>query len=611
MSNIYNKNMMLLKKYRPQLHKNYKEAVEKQQYDYCCDRVEVLKAKDGSKILSVVRGGKKIRLNSMYNPVREAQQWAMRFNMDNIKVRVIMFGLGNGMYAEAILDRMDEKDAILIIYEPSFQIFEKMIKSVDLEKIISNKQVILYINNLSDNTLRNTIGYYIDWTTLDTQINCYHTGYERLFEDAYHDFLIALRKEIENAIVSNNTQNFFGQRMAKNMIRNMKFIKSASLISAYEEKFPRDLPFIIIAAGPSLDKNIEELRRAKGKAFIMAVDTAMRSLMNKGIYPDAMITLDPGKPFSYMNDPAITNIPLFCVLEANNEIMEFHRGLKIWFDGSSFLAKLFNGYGKKFLPYSAGGSVATGAFMVGVSLKFKHIILVGQDLAYQGGATHANGQTDRMMDEEKNVYEIEGIDGYPVKSRPDWMMYRDWFEQAILFLKNKDIEVIDATEGGALIHGSKIMTLREVVNEYCQQEVNVEKILNGSENLFDEIEYDQLASEIHGYKNDLRIIKKQSQDGEKYCEKILEMIVQNEQNDKIIEMQEKIQQLISNIKSKNVYSLVDTYMSKDVDTYLDGIYIVDHNMKKNELTLYGKTKKIFEYIDQSVDELLPIVEENI
>lgn len=124
------------------------------------------------------------------------------------------------------------------------------------------------------------------------------------------------------------------------------------------------------------------------------------------------------------------------------------------------------------------------------------------------------------------------------------------------------------------------------------------------------MECEKLLSEIRGYKNDMEKIKKQSQDGEKYCEKILEMVGKNNQDDKIIKMQEKIRKLISNIKSKNVYSLVDTYMSKDVDTYLEGIYILDEDIKKNELTLYAKAKKIFGCIAQSVDDLLPLVEEN-
>lgn len=611
MSDIYNKNLELMKKYRPQFFEDYQQNIDREDYEYFCEKIEVIEARDGSKIFSVSRKGKQIRLNSIYKPIREAEQWASQFNLNSIKARVMLFGLGNGMFAEAILNRMEDSDAVLMIYEPSLQIFNKAIHCIDLERLIKDDRVVFCINDLHSGKLRSIIGYFTHWTTLNSQVNCYHTGYEQLFFDAYQKFAAGLRKEAANAMVNKNTQEYFSKKMVENMIKNMKFLKSASLISAYEDEFSRDIPFIIVSAGPSLDKNIHQLKRAKGKAFIMAVDTAMRSLLREGIYPDAMITLDPGKPFSYMDNPALKEIPLFCVLESNSEIMDFHKGLKIWFDGSSFLGKLFADYGKKFLSYSVGGSVATGAFMVGASLNFRRIILVGQDLAYQGNTTHAGGQTDRGIDEEENVYVIEGIDGQMVKSRPDWMAYRDWFEQAILFLEDKEIEVIDATEGGALIHGSKIMKLKDVIDQYCNEVVDIEKKLKQAGPTFNEKEYKRLSEEIRMYKDDMQIIRRQAEKGEKYCSKIIQMINRNEKNEEILKLQNSVREIINEIQKKNVYAFVDIYMSKEVDKYLDGIFMLSQDEKENEKVTYQKARRIFQCVKQNAYELISIIQKNL
>ena len=64
---------------------------------------------------------------------------------------------------------------------------------------------------------------------------------------------------------------------------------------------PKDISAIVIAAGPSLNKNIKELKRAKGKAFLIAVDTAVKRLLKEGIVPDMYATLDGMKTAELLN----------------------------------------------------------------------------------------------------------------------------------------------------------------------------------------------------------------------------------------------------------------------------------------------------------------------
>lgn len=61
-----------------------------------------------------------------------------------------------------------------------------------------------------------------------------------------------------------------------------------------------DVPAIIVAAGPSLNKNVQELKRAKGKALILVVDAALRAVVNAGITPDLGITIDARVPERFL-----------------------------------------------------------------------------------------------------------------------------------------------------------------------------------------------------------------------------------------------------------------------------------------------------------------------
>src|SRR5690606_16076320 len=107
-----------------------------------------------------------------------------------------------------------------------------------------------------------------------------------------------------------------------------------------------------------------------------------------------------------------------------------------------------------------GGSVAHTTLDLLVQFGCNPIVLVGQDLAYTSGYTHARGTTHR-----KNAYEVAttrhraalhmpGYYGGTVATSHNLYIYLKWFEEYIAQL-GQSRTVIDATEGGAYIHGTK------------------------------------------------------------------------------------------------------------------------------------------------------------
>ena len=98
----------------------------------------------------------------------------------------------------------------------------------------------------------------------------------------------------------------------KNM---MPFIKSKSIMD-FNRLCPKDIPAFVVASGPSLNKNIEELKRAKGKSLIVAVDSAIPTLLRNDIVPDLFVTLDSKKDIRHTDDERSHTIPCFCELES-------------------------------------------------------------------------------------------------------------------------------------------------------------------------------------------------------------------------------------------------------------------------------------------------------
>lgn len=605
MEDVYQKNTEALKKYRPEFWTKYKQTAIKKAVNPC-DKVEVIEARDGTKILQIEKNGKNVRLNSLYRPKREAEQWALQFSCDNLNVNAALFGMGNGMFAQALLECLRD-DAKLFICEPCLQIFDKVMNDIDITSILIDPRVFLCIDDINPDDFYDLLSEFTHWTNLETQLHAYHTGYDIIFPEAYRNFLETIKKTNHLVQVNKDTQEHFSKIMVPNMLSNLKFIKDSRMITDYIPNIPHSVPAIIVAAGPSLDKNIEELKRAKGKSFILAVDTAMHHLIKHKIMPDAMVTMDPAKPLDYMNDPLLKDIPLFCILEANHKILEFHKGIKIWIRGGSLLSMIFSKYHKEFGPYNPGGSVATAAFSVCVALEFQRIVLVGQDLAYQGNVTHAGGEISSVLNEDSGVKMIEGINGELVKSRHDWMIYLDWFEQSIKSVKD-DIEVIDATEGGAMIHGSRVMKLHDVINEYCNQEVDMEQILKKQPPTFNKKEYEGIRKDIQGFVVELQNIQEKAENAKKKCEISLELLNKNISNIELHELQQQILHEMEQIENCTIYDIVDIYMSKKTDKYLAGVFVISDDSRKDEVNMYLSAKMIFENLANSAERLLPLFE---
>ena len=55
----------------------------------------------------------------------------------------------------------------------------------------------------------------------------------------------------------------------------------------------RKIPSVVCAAGPTLETVLPYLNKIKNKAVIIAVDTALRSLLRYNIEPDFILLIDP------------------------------------------------------------------------------------------------------------------------------------------------------------------------------------------------------------------------------------------------------------------------------------------------------------------------------
>lgn len=614
--NYRENNIEALKEHRPFLLERMEEWEEQGREPLnACEEIYETEARDGNSVLHVVRDGTEYRLNSPYRPLDEAQRWTEQFNFKNLHTNVVLFGMGNFLFVNALMAKLQD-DATVALYEPCISIWLWAVEHVDLSGLIRDKRVYFIIEDLNKDDLVSYLNDTCHWTSVGSQITSHHTGYDKMFAESYRDELAVVQRQMNLAVVNRDTQAFFSHHYVLSSIRNLEYLCESTIITDYLEDFPRDLPVIIVSAGPSLDKNIDLLREAKGHSFILATDSAVKFLLQHDILPDAMVTIDTRKPASHIADERVQNIPLFCSQESANRIMSFHTGKKIWFKGGAFLSALFTEQSKKFPPYNVGGSVATAAFMIAISFKAKNVILIGQDLAYSGGATHAGGTVTKIINEDNEGKIVEGIDGKPVKSRHDWLIYLNWFEESIRELEKADwdMHVIDATEGGAKIRGTEIKTLRETLDEYCDftTEFDVVHWLSDKAPSFDSEQLQDVIRYLEDCGEELEELQSMGKDAAAICDKALKLMDTKETGKNESKRQRKKQRYIdqimnynSSIEKKKSYQLIDIYISDVASKLLRGIFQVSDDEEKDERELLQNASAIYSAVGSSVEELLP------
>ena len=431
----------------------------------------VVEAKNGMPIICVDLGNENVlRMSSFYDPEHEAKEWAKQYKEEEVNTRLAIYGFGNIYYLRALLADAWE-DSVFLVREPDEQFFDFIMSTFDVTDLIKNKQLFLVPPWEDDNQLRIKVSQVVKIWGDDSIQGITMPGYT-----PNEDFLEMCRRQELVWSTSQGFQYLLGQRSIFNM---MYALWNIGLNYSYRDlldRLPKEMPVIVVAAGPSLLKNGHLLNEFKGRALIIAVTRAAAPLRKMGVEADMVSTIDAAQRLYSIKPEDIGNARVLIDSQGNYEIQQAYKGKVIYANEPYFMTKAPGYEGRGFsLVGDNGGSVATWTVELMKESGFKTIIVVGQDLAAQKtGVTHADGKAER---DNQTYHEVEGINGETVYSRADWDRFRYFYEDDII--KDSDIRFIDATEGGALIKGSEVMTLQEVLDTVCTKEFDLENIFDG------------------------------------------------------------------------------------------------------------------------------------
>lgn len=452
---------------------------------------------------------------------KDGQIYEIKYELDseNLPIftkREIYFILGIANVNELfMLFQKANPRSIFYIIEPNLSFLKMTFESTNFE-YFQEFDIRLFADTLENLPLFLEEIFSTEDALLIKNLRLYPTYYYRNFDfEVFRGMVGIISSSVKHNLFKYGNSIEDSLIGLKHNIYNLRYFPESIDFVKMKDVF-KGKPAIIVAAGPSLEKNIGDLKQSQGKAIILAVDTIIEKLLNHGIVPDFVFAIERvDEVYEYFFKKKIIpkEVTLVVPSVVKSEIIEEYKGkfilpLRDKVHEYRWLNRMLQLDDSVYL--SMGMSVAHLAFGFAHHLGAYPIIFVGQDLAYEGDKSHSGGtvyDTKKIDDIEK--IEVEGYYGTTVYTSDIWIDFKRWFE---LEIQEKNIDAIDATEGGSRIAYTKQMSLKEVNEKYCIDYIHTDQII--SKLPLYSVTLDEIS-------NRLDVELKQILEIEKYAKKIL------------------------------------------------------------------------------------------
>lgn len=425
-----------------------------------------------------------MQLHSKFDPIAEATKLA-----ENVEIGeafcYIVGGFGLGHHLKALQARL-KGDVFLIVLEPNLQILKKALETVDLADLFKGDRCIL-LTSCDKGEVQTRLEPHNNLMMIGTQF-VQHPASERLsgefqaeMRKLIADHIMYCRMCMVTLVANSRITN-------QNVSNNLPTFLATPPIDVLRDRFA-GYPAIVVSAGPSLRQNIDQLAALKGRAVIIAVQTTYKMLLDRGIEPDFVTSLDyhemSRKFFEGISDFGRTH--LVAEPKVTWHVVDTYKG-RVSLLGNDFAQIVLGDALGRRGGLKAGATVSHLAFYLAVYMGCEPIALVGQDLGYTGHVYYMPGvafhdlwrpdlnrfctiemkEWERIVRHRKILMKVKDVDGHDIYTDQQLFTYLQQFEGDFAAVPGR---VIDATQGGVRKAGAQVMSLAEVAERYCSRTI--------------------------------------------------------------------------------------------------------------------------------------------
>lgn len=339
-------------------------------------------------------------VHSVTGAQEEAKNIFNTVKNDTKNVIHVIYGFGMGYLADYFAQNALGS---VIIFEKDISLLKFLFENADFSSLFSRDDCYI-VSDFSELQEAFTHLFKFKKEALISAIDYYKTSPD--FIDFTKKFNAFLAKQNYNYNFQSSTMYGRLYYMIERLDEKINLSDFKILKNAYKNK-----PAIIVSAGPSLNENIEELRKNCDNALIFSVGTALRTLCSNGIKPDFVNYLETFECSHQFEGLDLSEINLVTEPSANPNLLDYKFKNKfLTCSHEANVNHLFSELaGKEQDYFEAKGTVAYHALYCAKYLGCNPIILLGQDLAYTNGKCYSQGTVYEDIDcrkKENGEYEI-------------------------------------------------------------------------------------------------------------------------------------------------------------------------------------------------------------
>ncbi|WP_084243363.1 motility associated factor glycosyltransferase family protein [Planomicrobium okeanokoites] len=439
-------------------------------------------SKNGLPTLRMLVDERNQYIHSKYDPEKEAVKLINQINDIDESKHVLFIGAGLGYHIRQLLTKFPR--LTYSVYEPNLTVLKQFFSNFNVNEFPKSN-----MKNIITSRESKKLNFEIERLLNNNETNIFVyalPSYSNLYVDETKWIMQGIVKKLKykrNNLVVNAS---FQTRWTTNSIKNFPFVlQTPNVLTDVDKNAFEGKPAIIVAAGPSLNEEFENLRYIKenGLAYIFSVGSAINSLIENGIYPDAACTYDPSEKNQYViqkvKDLNINEIPLIFGSSVGYETLINYPGEKLHMFTSqdSISPYLVNKSAEGNMVMDAS-SIAVVTFQLLSLMKCNVIVLVGQNLGYQNNKRYAKGieynfiSNELSEKEAETAHKVKDVYGNYIDTTDGFDTMRKQLE--IYISKFSGIQVINTSKGGAHIEGADFIPLEEVISSSLRTPV-VEK----------------------------------------------------------------------------------------------------------------------------------------
>lgn len=349
---------------------------------------------------------KNTHLHNPQNPLQEAFEIFSQAQNEPVAIHLI-YGIGLGYLFQVAAQK---SLGTVILYEPDLNILKIAFTLVDFSNEILKKNVFIAA------TLEKAGEYiYQKSNTKNIPLMLSTVAYRNLDENKFKELVSELQRMVGSfGMDLRYTRDRFYPLLNKT-IQNMPHFVHETPLAEFKD-FYKGKTGVIVSAGPTLDRNIETIKKYRDNIVLFVVGTAMKAIAKHNITPDFLCIIEAYDCSKQIAGLDLSNVNFITELYSHTNLRKFQFKNVYSHISANQPVNFFwrDIAGVDIEEYWSKGTVSYTALNCARILGCSKIVLVGQDLAYIEGQCYSKDSAYKDLEcrfnKENNKWEITARD---------------------------------------------------------------------------------------------------------------------------------------------------------------------------------------------------------